>query len=313
MITTQRFTFGPLPSRRLGRSLGIDVIPKKVCCYDCIYCEVGPTTRCTIARKEYCHSADVLAELRSVLESEREIDWITFSGSGEPTLNAKLGEMIHAVKQMSDIPVAVITNGALLFLDSIRQDLLEADAVLPSLNAVTPAIFEAISRPHTSLTVETVISGLRFFRREYSGQIWLEILFVQGINDGEDEVARMKGVLDELQPDKIHLNTVVRPPVESSACPVSLERMEQIRKVLGDRCEIIGDFKDIRKHREELPDPAAILALLRRRSMTVEELAVSIRSSTVRTKQLLEELRTEGKITAGKFRGIVHYGFSPRE
>src|SRR5512135_2583332 len=176
-MTTKRWSyiFGPVPSRRLGLSLGVDVIPKKVCTLDCVYCEVGATDKRALRRREYFPAEAIIAEVEGALASHANVDYISFSGSGEPTLNSKLGEIIRAVKAMTSIPVAVITNGTLFSLEDVRYDLIVADVVLPSLDAATQEVFEKIDRPHPQLRIETIIEGLREFRREYKGQLWLEI------------------------------------------------------------------------------------------------------------------------------------------
>jgi len=308
MTMPQRYTFGPVPSRRLGRSLGVDVIPKKVCCYDCIYCEVGPTTQTTVSRKEYYPCNEVVAEIQSVIAEKQPVDWITFSGSGEPTLNSKLGTMIHEIKQWTEIPVAVITNGALLFLQDVRNDLLEADAVLPSLDAASPVVFNRINRPHASLEIKTIIEGLRAFRREYHGDIWLEILFVLGVNESSDEVARIKQIIDEVQPDKVHLNTVVRPPAESLTQPLDIQRLKEIQKLIGGRCEIIGKYNRCISARSQTTDREAILGLLQRRPMTVEGLAIAFDAPASGIRQLLGELEQQRLVDVIQFDEVEYFG-----
>ena len=212
--------YGPVPSRRLGRSLGVDLVPPKICTYDCVYCQVGKTTEMTLQRMEYIPTEEVLEEVRDFLsKGEATIDHFSLSGSGEPTLHSQIGLVIKGIKGMSPIPVAVLTNGSLLYLDEVRDDLLQADIILPSLDAVSEEVFTRINRPHKGILVEKVIEGLVEFRKDYQGQIWLEILFCKGINDGEDELHQMKRAVDRMQPDRIQINTVVRPPTEPWAAP----------------------------------------------------------------------------------------------
>lgn len=276
MSQSRKYIFGPVPSRRLGRSLGVDVIPHKLCTLDCIYCEVGKTDKRALRRGEYLPADGIIAEIKDALSKDREIDTVTFSGSGEPTLNSRLGAIIHAVKQASTVPVAVITNGTLLYLEDVRHDLLEADIVLPSLDAVTPDVFSRVNRPHPHLQTGMIIEGLKTFRKEYSGQIWLEILLVKGYNDQEDEIERLHTAIQEIEPDRIQLNTVVRPPVEEYAEPTDVERLKEIQRLFGKCCEVIGvahghPIEAIRK-----TDYGEIVAVLKRRAMTVEELAVAL-------------------------------------
>jgi wyosine [tRNA(Phe)-imidazoG37] synthetase (radical SAM superfamily) len=186
-----RHIFGPVPSRRLGISLGVDIIPFKTCSLDCLYCECGPSNRLSLERQSFFPPQLLLAELESVLPDIPHLDYITFSGSGEPTLNVDLGLFIREIKKISAVPVAVLTNGTLLYLDDVRDDLLMADVILPSLDAATPAAFKRINQPHPGLQLEWIIDGLVALRREYPGAIWLEIFIVKGINDKEKEIASL--------------------------------------------------------------------------------------------------------------------------
>ena len=308
-----KYIFGPVPSRRLGMSLGVDVIPKKICTLDCIYCEVGKTTKKVTARKEYVPGARVVEEIREALHRTSRIDWITFSGSGEPTLNSELGEMLREVKSSTPIPVAVITNGTLLALEDVRRDLLEADAVLPSLDAASQEVFERIDRPHPDLRIEAIIEGMIQFRREYRGQIWLEILFVKGINDQEDEIDRLRKAIDLIQPNKIQLNTVIRPPAESDAHPIGHDRMLEIQRALGDRCEIIAEFKSFGKA-ADVEGTEAVLALLRRRPMTLPGIAASFGLDPDQLRRTLCDLEMNGLVERVSFEGVEYFqsGRRPR-
>ena len=214
-LNEPKYIFGPVPSRRLGRSLGVDLVPYKTCTFDCIYCDLGRTTRKTISRQSYVSPEEIQGELELYLSVlDKKPDFITLSGSGEPTLNTNIGEIIRRIKDITSIPVAILTNSSLLSLDEVRRDLSEADVVLPSLDAITPALFEYINRPHPSLRIEEIISGLIQFRKQYRGQIWLEILFCRGVNDGKEEIEKLKGVIERIQPDRVQLNTPVRPPLK---------------------------------------------------------------------------------------------------
>ena len=187
-----KYIYGPVPSRRLGFSLGVDIIPYKVCTLDCIYCQLGKTAHQVVRRQTYFRADDVLEELGDFLSKNPHIDFITFSGSGEPTLNSELGVMIKKLKSMSSIPVAVLTNGTLLSMEDAREDLMGADVVLPSLDAASQHVFKRINRPHESLEIAKIINGLKNFRNMYKGQIWLEIMLVRGVNDNRDELLRIK-------------------------------------------------------------------------------------------------------------------------
>ncbi|MDH4070956.1 MAG: radical SAM protein [Ignavibacteria bacterium] len=227
-------------SRRLGRSLAVNVIPRKVCPLDCIYCETGRTSLLTDERRAYIEPDVVIAQLRSFLREYRgSIDHLTLSASGEPTLNSKLGEIIAGIRGISAIPVAILTNGVLLHRDDVRWSLMDADVVLPSLDAVSEPVFRLVNRPHAHLSAGDLIDGLTAFRSEYTGQIWLEILIVRGFNDFSEELEKLAKAVERIQPDRIHLNTVVRTPVERFARPADIEVINRFRERLGPRCSVL--------------------------------------------------------------------------
>jgi wyosine [tRNA(Phe)-imidazoG37] synthetase (radical SAM superfamily) len=305
MSTQRKYTFGPVPSRRLGLSLGVDVIPNKLCSLDCIYCEVGVTDKRGLARKEYLPANEILAEVKEVIAEYPNLDHITISGSGEPTLNSKIGDIIRGIKQMTNVPVAVLTNGTLLDNPEVRRDLMDADIVSPSMDAVSEEVFQKVDRPNPKLHIDNIIEGIKTFRKEYHGIMWIEILFVSRMNDYDDEVYKMKQMLDEIQPEKIHLNTVVRPPAYSIAKPTSEERLREIQKILGERSEIVGVFKETHKTTEHNVDGQAILALLKRRAMTIDQMTVSL---AMKKEDILTSL---GQLQQGKF--IKSYVFNGEE
>ncbi|MDI6789982.1 MAG: radical SAM protein [Thermodesulfobacteriota bacterium] len=285
------FLFGPVSSRRLGLSLGIDLLPPKICTFDCIYCEIGRTTLRTAKRKEYVPTSEVLKEAENYLQSEAaKIDYVTVTASGEPTLHSKIGDIVSRLKDISPKPVAVITNSSLLHLPEVRQALLKADVILPSLDAVRPDTFRRINRPIRSIRIEQIISGLKDLRQEYTGRIWLEILFVQGINDRPEEVEELRKALKAIQPDRIQLNTVDRPPAEDYAAPLSSARLETIREVLGERAEVIVDFKRrIQQGFRPLVE-SEILAMLARRPCTVEDISGLLNVSQDEISAVMESL-----------------------
>jgi wyosine [tRNA(Phe)-imidazoG37] synthetase (radical SAM superfamily) len=224
-------------------------------------------------RREYVTPSEVLPEIRTAL-SAGGIDTITFSGSGEPTLNSSIGFMIHDVRSWTMLPIAVITNGTLLSVPEVRKDLLEADIVLPSLNAATKNSFDRTNRPHPGLVLETIIQGLRQFRAEFQGRLWLEIFLVRGVNDSPDDLAALKSAVATICPDRIQLNTVVRPPAEPSARRLSPERMEEIRKYFGDLCEVIPEgVAPTGASASSHPD---IGGMVSRRPMTAADIAASL-------------------------------------
>ena len=297
------YIFGPVPSRRLGLSLGVDVIPKKVCTLDCVYCEVGMTDKRALRRREYFPADAIIAEIEESLAGRSALDHVTFSGSGEPTLNSKLGEIIRAVKQVTSVPVAVLTNGTLFWLEDVRYDLAAADVVLPSLDAVSQDVFERIDRPHPQLRIDQIIAGLKEFRAEYKGKIWLEIMFARGYNDDEREILGLRDAIEQIQPDKVQLNTVVRPPSESGVGPVSEAKLKEIQALYGERCEIIGSFDKHTTLEKGNSSATEILGLLERRAMTLEGLADS---QEVNRQQIFEALKTLKE--AGLIVSFIHQG-----
>ena len=240
---SNKYIFGPVPSRRLGFSLGVDIVPTKTCTLNCIYCQVGKTTCKTIERKEYVTPEKILAELKVMLKSGKEINYITLSGNGEPTLNSKLGEIIKEIKKITVLSVAVITNGTLLTDKNVREELLSADLVMPSLDAATQETFEKIDRPYPSLKIEKIIEGIADFSKIYKGKLWLEIMLVKGVNDNQDELNALKKAVEKIEPDKIQLNTPVRPTCEKGVEIVSQKKLLEIKEFFGKKCEIIPELK----------------------------------------------------------------------
>jgi wyosine [tRNA(Phe)-imidazoG37] synthetase (radical SAM superfamily) len=223
--------FGPVPSRRLGVSLGIDLVPHKVCTLNCIYCEVGYTTNLILERKEYVKIDNVINELDLKLRSSPKLDYITFSGAGEPTLNNRLGDIIHYIKKnYSQYKIAVLTNGTLFSESSVRNECLEADLIIPSLDAITNKKFKQINRPHHSLDNKTIIDGLIELRKQFKKDIWLEIFLVPGLNDTDSEISLLKENILKINPDKVQLNSLDRPGVEEWVEPISKYRMKIIKQ-----------------------------------------------------------------------------------
>jgi wyosine [tRNA(Phe)-imidazoG37] synthetase (radical SAM superfamily) len=305
------YVYGPVPSRRLGYSLGVDILPPKTCSLDCIYCQLGPTLKKSVQRKTYYEQEDIITQVEEVLNSGKRIDYITFSGSGEPTLNKMLRKLIREIKKITPIPVAVLTNATLLTEDRVRRDLLEADLVVPSLDAVTQNLFARVNRPQASLKIDNIIRGLKVFRREFSGQIWLEIMLVKGINDSPDHVQKLKRIIEQISPNKIQLNTVIRPPAEEEAQPLTPAEMEKIRSVLGEGCEIIADFSE----REQPPHAAslesAILTTVQRRPITLSDMAAFLGKHPDEILKYLNKLMQKNQIKRVQHEGKTY--FEPTE
>ena len=303
-----RYLYGPVPSRRLGRSLGIDLVPHKICTYDCIYCQIGKTTDKTLVRKEYVPVKEILEEVRRFLKEETSsIDHLSLSGSGEPTLHSQIRSVIEGIKTITSIPVAVITNGSLLYAEEVRQDLLDADIVLPSLDAVSSEVFMRINRPRPGFSIEKVIEGLVEFRKVYKGQIWLEILFCKDVNDSKEELLRMKKAVDRIQPDRIHLNTVVRPPSEKWAAPLSQKEMEEIQVYFGEKASIITEFD---RHPSSISGrdiEEEILEILKRRPLSLSDLSKGMGIPQNELEGYIRPLVEEGKIQVRIFGDSIYY------
>ncbi len=239
------FVYGPVPSRRLGYSLGVSPIPAKTCSYTCVYCQLGRTTALEITRKSYYPKQDILDEIINLAHSSNP-EVVTFVGDGEPTLCKDLGWLIHQTKQNLDLPVAVITNGSLLHMPDVRHDLLEADVVLPTLDAGDQAIFKKINRPHRDIDFDTMLQGLIDFRKEYSGKIWLEVMLVKGLNDSETELLKIKKAADQIEPDRIYVVVPIRPPAEDWVEPPDAETILKAQRIFQKSIPLsereAGDF-----------------------------------------------------------------------
>ncbi|MFA4984717.1 MAG: radical SAM protein [Candidatus Omnitrophota bacterium] len=235
--------YGPVKSRRLGLSLGLSLTPYKVCSFDCIYCQLQTASIKTSERREYIDIREVIEELRSWLENNpgqaKTLSYITISGSGEPTLNIKIGELISQIKKLTTVPLAVITNASLLSDPLVRRDIREADLIVPSLDAATDAVFARIDRPFPTVKIEDIIRGLEALRQEYRGKIWLEVMLVSGVNDDLRHIKRIKEAAERINPDKIQLNSPVRSSAQLKLRMVPEAKLRKIKSLLGENCEII--------------------------------------------------------------------------
>jgi len=301
------YIFGPVPSRRLGFSLGVDLIPFKTCSLDCIYCQLGKTTCKTIERKEYVASHKILGELEKVLASSRRIDYITLSGSGEPTLNLRIGEIIGKIKEMTDIPVAVLTNGTLLTDGILREELKSSDLVIPSLDAGTQKTFNKINRPHRLLKIDKIIEGMVDFREMYEGKIWLEMMLVEGVNDNEEELSALRGAIEKIKPDRIQLNTPVRPPQEEWAKVLSNKKLSEIEEFFGDKCEVVAEFKRKEQKADFKDLEVEILTLISRRPVTSNDISSSLGLDMNEVLKYLEGLEKEKKISSQIYQGKRYF------
>ncbi len=305
-----KYLFGPVLSRRLGSSLGVDLVPHKVCTLDCIYCECGGTTRLTMKRREYIPITVVRTELDHFLTHQPHPDFITFSGYGEPTLHNGIGTVIsHIRHHYPELKTAVITNATLFSNPEVRSELLCADLVLPSLDAVSEASFRAINRPHPGLSVDKQIQGIIDFRKEFSGEIWLEVLFLPGINDNPEHLSQLRETILLINPDRIQLNTLDRPGTINGLHPVKREFLSSLRKSWNlPGVEIIASATDRKdKKRSGNSKEDAILGTISRRPSTLEELNKGLGIASDETRTYLSSLEADGKIEAVRMeRGIFY-------
>jgi wyosine [tRNA(Phe)-imidazoG37] synthetase (radical SAM superfamily) len=287
--------FGPVPSRRLGLSLGVDLIPHKTCTFDCLYCEVGRTTDLTQTRRPY-RVAEIIRELADYLVNPpRPLDYITMAGSGEPTLNLGLREIINAVKNLTKTPVALLTNGSLFYLPEVRDEVAGVDVILPSLDAGREETFQRLNRPHPGLSLDLVVSGLKALRREFAGQIWLEILLLKGLNDQQEELTALKGLLREISPDKVQLNTAVRPVADKSARALTQEEMEAAADFLGAGAEVVASAHRMSPERLAVKD-RDLIEMLARRPMTAGDLAQALGFPLAQVRERLGRLAKSGLV-----------------
>ncbi len=301
------YIYGPVPSRRLGYSLGIDILPFKTCTLDCVYCQLSPTTNKTVQRKKFFPYDTVMSQVKKAVSSDKKIDYITFSGSGEPTLNLDLGNMIREIKKSTSIPVAVLTNSTLFIRESVRQSLMPADLVVPSLDAASQDIFLKVNRPHKSLDINEIIKGLINFNKKYKALLWLEIMLVKGLNDSPQHIKKLIKASSAIGPNKIQLNTVIRPPAEEFAKPLSRKDMEQIREMFGEKCEIIAQF-----HRKEQTSQSKnlerdIISLIQRRPVTLLDISHSLGKHKNEIIKYIDILIHDEKIKEVKYKGLLYY------
>jgi len=304
------YLFGPVPSRRLGISLGVDLVPMKTCTLNCIYCECGKTSHLTLERKEYVSFEAVKKELTHYLAHHARPDYITFSGSGEPTLNSRIGDVIRFLKdRVPDIPVAVLTNSTLISQKQVRSDIKNAEVVIPSLDAATEKIFNKINRPSPHVHVDKIIDGLIRFRKEYDGAIWLEVFIIPGMNDTTAELNALKLVIGKIKPDQVHLNTLDRPGSVSTLRTATREELEHVLDVFQmENAAIVADppeHKALFAYRKDTAD--AILGTIARRPCTSKDLSEILGLQVNEVDTYLKSLEADKKITAIKQKRGLFY------
>lgn len=292
------YLFGPVPSRRLGLSLGIDLLPAKTCSMNCVYCECGATTDLTLEHKSYFPTSAIMNELRHFLAAKPQLDYLTFSGSGEPTLHAGIGEIIQFLQQ--DFPaykIALLTNASLFHLAAVRTAVQAVDLILPSLDAASESYFQQINRPVAGLTAAMIIEGLTQLRQIQRGEMWLEILFVPGLNDQPAEIQLLRQAIHRIRPTLVQLNTLDRPGAEAWVQPVPLAQLQQIAQQLDWPTEIIARVSSRQVSAPLTRDlENRILQMLKRRPCTLTDLVATLGLPAPEIEIYLKELLRQRQI-----------------
>jgi wyosine [tRNA(Phe)-imidazoG37] synthetase (radical SAM superfamily) len=303
----KRYFYGPVPSRRLGLSYGVDIVPFKVCTLNCIYCQLGKSTNVTVERKNYGPIEPILAELKEIVKAGQKSDFITVAGSGEPTLNSQLGKLIEGIKNLTDTPIAILTNGTLFYKEDVRNDCAKADVVMPSLDAGDANTFKKVNRPHRDINIENLIFGLSTFRKEYAGQIWLEVFLVEGFNTETGQISKIRNAIEQIRPDKVHLNTAVRPTAEPDLKRLDIEKLHSIASQLGPQCEIIADFPT--RHHTNLPEKTSddVLSILKRRPCSLDDISSGLGINHNELLKYIKILQDRGLILCEQKEGVLFF------
>ena len=301
-----KYLFGPVPSRRLGRSLGVDLSPFKTCSLNCVFCQLGLTSEKTLDRKEYVPTEEVLSELTRWLKTEGRADYITLAGSGEPTLHTRFGEVLDFIRQNSTIPAALLTNGTMLHLPEVRESAAIAQVVKVSLSAWDQASYEWVNRPHAQLRFDDLVEGQKAFRAQFKKDLWMEVFLMGGINAFPSDVKKIAALAKEIGPDRIQLNTVVRPPAEDFAAPLTRDRLEKLTVLFDPIAEVIAEFKTDQVD----PIPAnqeTILSMLQRRPCTSDQIADTFGMHLNEVSKYLGNLMRTKQIRTERKDGEVYY------
>ncbi len=304
-----RYIFGPVLSRRLGLSLGVDLVEHKTCTLNCVYCECGRTTNLTLLRKEYVKTQDVIYELSDFLSKSPGLDYITFSGSGEPTLNSKLGDVVKFLKEnFKEYKIALLTNGTLFTDESLIDEVKDVDLIVPSLDAASTEIFKRINRPHKGLKIERIIDGLINLREKFKNKIYLEIFIVPGLNDSEEEIKRLSDAVKRIKPDKIQLNSLDRPPAVQGIKKAEYSELIKIATYFEPIAEIVGRYEDKNLNVEPVDIENLIVETISRRPCTREELRAILSLRMKEVDSVLDRLINEKRVKVIKGPRGDYYG-----
>lgn len=301
-----KYLFGPVPSRRFGLSLGVDLLPRKTCTLDCIFCEVGPTTHQTLARREYVPTEEVLHELAAWFALDRKADFITVTGSGEPTLHTRFGDVLAAIRARGRVRSALLTNSTLFHLPEVRSAAARADVVKVSFSAWDQASFAAVTRPHADLSFDLLVDGLRKFRQDFSGELWMEVFIVPGINALRNQVKAIAALARTIRPDLVQLNTAVRPTARQNVPSLSESQLRSLVGCFTPVAEVIARFTPgggSSRH----ADKAAVLAMLARRPCTAEDVANAFALSRKEAEKMVRELVGQHGVRSEVREGETYY------
>jgi len=305
--------FGPVASRRLGVSLGVDLVPYKYCPLNCVYCEIQSTTHLEIERHEFFPPSEILGELDGFLSSNPHLDYITFSGAGEPTLNSSIKQIIRYIKETyPQYKLALLTNGTLLNRDDVLMEILPCDVILPSLDAASNEIYQKVNRPHPSLNIDDLIDGLIKLRKLYNGDIWLEVFIVPNVTDTAQELDRLRSAIAKISPDLVQLNSLDRPGAEEWVRAADPQRLKQIRSYMQEGLSMPVDIIAKIEYQPEMDvldtDLVDIIkSTISRRPSTVEDLAASLGIHINEISRVMRELNKQGKLkTERKPQGVFY-------
>lgn len=285
-----KYIFGPVPSRRLGNIIGLDIIPIKTCTFNCIYCELGKTDNQISKRAHFYDPDDIISEAQGFIRSYKgSIDYIAFTGSGEPALNSDMGYIARALKMKTKIPLALVTNSSLMSDKQVRKESMEFDVVLPSLDAFTADMMKRINRPADGFSFDEMLEGLRIFTNDFTGRVYLEVMFVKGFNDSDRDILELRRLINGMRIDKIQINTVTRLPAYSEAKPIDEQDIERIVNLIGDIADVEGVFRTTMN--DEIVSAKRVLDLLKSRPMTYEGISEELDISMDDLRPIMSELQ----------------------
>ena len=300
------YIIGPVNSRRLGKSLGVDLIPKKICTQNCIYCQIMiNTTNKTLNRKEWVPFDEIIKQMKEKLYCDPDI--ITITGCGEPTLFSRIGELIERLRSLTDKKIAVLTNGSLLWMPEVRKELINADIVMPNLDAGNEITYQRVNRPHKDLSFEEIVDGLISFRELFSNQYWLEIFLLEGITANNDQIEKLHKITERISPDRIQFNTVTKPTWEYCPGAVSVEKMKHYCKLFGNKAEIIADYIEIDTEKDLGISKDELIKFLKKEPCTLNAISENFNLNRMEIIKFIDKLYSKEKINSEKRDGEMYY------